>query len=194
MVARGELTCSSTCSSPLRNCWKMLLTREVESLVARCQRATAHDMTIQSAVVTLVQVSFMYVQRKREDGRYDGRPFHVGHLGSLRLVSLLTLLLLDPDHQHAEMSRSRSRLLAITRVAPSSKVAIHHSTRARVKPLQATSPSPLPPPSHLHPRRRRLLHHALHPDRLNCRRCRRRPPPPPSPPSIHPPLNQLSTA
>ena len=179
MVARGELTCSSTCSSPLRNRWKMLLTREVGSLVARCQRATAHDMTIQSAVVTLVQASFMYVQRKRE----DGRPVHAGHLGSLRLVSLLTLLLLDPDHQHAEMSRSRSRLLAITRVAPSLKVAIHHTTR------QATSPSPLPPPSHLHPRRRRLLHHALHPDRLNCRRCRRRPPPPPSPPSIHPPLN-----
>ena len=43
---RCQLTCSSRCSSPLRVCWKMMLTREVESLAARRQRATAHDMTI----------------------------------------------------------------------------------------------------------------------------------------------------
>jgi len=34
----------------------MTLTREVEGLAARCQRATAHDMRIQSAVVTVVRV------------------------------------------------------------------------------------------------------------------------------------------
>ena len=39
-----------------RVCWKMTHAREVESLAARCQRATAHDMRIRSAVVTVVQV------------------------------------------------------------------------------------------------------------------------------------------
>ena len=34
----------------------MILTREVGSLEAWCRRATAHDMRIQSAVVTVVQV------------------------------------------------------------------------------------------------------------------------------------------
>ena len=33
----------------------MILTREVESLEARCRRATAHDMTVLSAVVAVVQ-------------------------------------------------------------------------------------------------------------------------------------------
>ena len=34
----------------------MALTREVEILAARYQRATAHDMRIHTAVVTVVQV------------------------------------------------------------------------------------------------------------------------------------------
>ena len=33
----------------------MILTREVESLEARCRRATAHNMTVWSAVVAVVQ-------------------------------------------------------------------------------------------------------------------------------------------
>ena len=44
-VWRGRLTCSSSCSSPPRGCWKMIFTREVESLTAWCQRPTAHDIT-----------------------------------------------------------------------------------------------------------------------------------------------------
>ena len=51
--ARCRLTCLSRCSSSLRVCWKMILTREIESLVARCPRAkTVHD---KSAVVAVVQ-------------------------------------------------------------------------------------------------------------------------------------------
>jgi len=48
---------SSRCRTAGRVRWKMTLIREIESLAARCQRATAHDMRIQSAVVTVVQVS-----------------------------------------------------------------------------------------------------------------------------------------
>ena len=44
-VWRCRLTCSSSCSSPPRGCWKMIFTREVESLTAWCQRPTAHDIT-----------------------------------------------------------------------------------------------------------------------------------------------------
>ena len=33
----------------------MVLTREVDSLAARCRHATAHDMTVESAVVAVVQ-------------------------------------------------------------------------------------------------------------------------------------------
>ena len=41
-----QLTCSSRCSSSVRVRWKMTLTGEVESLVARCRHAAAHDMRV----------------------------------------------------------------------------------------------------------------------------------------------------
>ena len=44
------------CRTAGRVCWKMTLTRGVETLAARCQRTTAHGMRIQSAVVTAVKV------------------------------------------------------------------------------------------------------------------------------------------
>ena len=42
-VPKCQLTRSSRCSSSLRVRWKMILTREVGNIAARCQRVTAHD-------------------------------------------------------------------------------------------------------------------------------------------------------
>jgi len=42
---RCQLTRLSRCSSSLRIRWKVILTRDIGSLQARCQRATAHVMT-----------------------------------------------------------------------------------------------------------------------------------------------------
>ena len=47
-VARCRLSCSSRCSSSPRGRWKMTVTGGLESLAARCQRATVHDLTAQS--------------------------------------------------------------------------------------------------------------------------------------------------
>ena len=49
--SRGSLSCSS---SP-RGRWKMTVTGGLESLAARCQRATVHGLTVQSADVAMVQ-------------------------------------------------------------------------------------------------------------------------------------------
>jgi len=40
---RCQITRLSRCRSSLRVRWKVILTREIENLAARCQRASAHD-------------------------------------------------------------------------------------------------------------------------------------------------------
>ena len=50
-----QFTCSSSSSSSPRGPWKMTVTGGIESLAARCQRATVHGLTVQSTFVAVVQ-------------------------------------------------------------------------------------------------------------------------------------------
>ena len=50
-----QFTCSLSCSSSPRGRWKMTVTGGLESLAARCQRATVHGLTVQRDDVAMVQ-------------------------------------------------------------------------------------------------------------------------------------------
>jgi len=75
---RCQLTHLSRCSSSLRIRWKIIFTREVESLAARCQRTTAHDMRPSWRSCTSLHSEFYRTNKYVEEARK--RHFHVGHL------------------------------------------------------------------------------------------------------------------
>ena len=110
-ACRCRLTCSSRCSSSLRVRWKMTLTREVEGLAARCQRATAQS---RAPSWRWCKSLFEWVACTVQVGSKK-RPFHC----SLKLVSLLTLGLLEDPVIYPVACRNATCLFAITRVAPS---------------------------------------------------------------------------